>query len=128
MQCQDEQIGPMLRVCKVCGLPARTDRPIKRECKGPPPVEPEPPKAGKPRLPRVPAESPYDRPVCAKRGELLREQECKPCQASGQLAIAEVYACSVHGECTLRNTSIQPRIRGCVTCLQYERPPVDITT
>lgn len=36
---------------------------------------------------------------CVHRGELLRVEECKPCQSGGR--VPEIFACEVHGECTL---------------------------
>jgi hypothetical protein len=54
---------------------------------------------------------------CVLRGMPTRQQACKPCQAGGKLAVmVPVYACTVHGECTLRNTGTLPKIQGCVTC------------
>lgn len=55
---------------------------------------------------------------CCHRGEKLREQGCKPCQAAGKKQI-DVFACDLHGECTLHNTAIQPRIRACATCQEH---------
>ena len=52
---------------------------------------------------------------CTHRGDLIRNQECKPCQAHGQSPVP-VFGCAIHGECTLNNTSIHPRIKACATC------------
>ncbi len=112
-QCQHEIIGPSrregisVRVCPVCLHEAHSSGAIKRECPGASPV-----KAERPR---------EDRSQCAYRGELLRLQECKPCQAQGKPAI-EVYACDQYKECTLQNTSIWPRIKGCSTCGKWQPP------
>lgn len=56
--------------------------------------------------------------LCQFRGDLLRLQECKPCQAMGKKAI-EVFGCQKHVECTAHNTSIQPRIKACSTCQDF---------
>lgn len=76
------------------------------------------PASGRGAALRSPAAPPV-RHDCLHRGELIRRQGCKPCQAQGHKEI-EVFTCAKHGECTLRNTSIQPRLKACATCQQYQ--------
>lgn len=71
---------------------------------------------------RVPmcASSAQVRPAqnCINRGELLRVEKCKPCQSGGKTP--EVYACAVHGECTLFSISKRKpdgsRWQSCLSC------------
>lgn len=57
---------------------------------------------------------------CILRGKVKRQAECRPCQANGQLMV-DVFTCPKHRECTINNTGLQPKIKGCVTC--QERVP-----
>ena len=71
------------------------------------------------KSPPAPPKTPEQVP-CILRGRRKRQVECKPCQANGQLMV-DVYHCPKHTECTVNNTGIQPKIKGCSTC--QERLP-----
>lgn len=55
---------------------------------------------------------------CRSRGELLRLEKCTSCQAGG--VHPEIFACEIHGECTLGNISKRKpdgtRWQACSTC------------
>ncbi len=53
---------------------------------------------------------------CIKRGKVIRQQECKPCQQNGGGKFVPVFACPEFGECTIGNTGVTPKIQGCATC------------
>lgn len=59
--------------------------------------------------------------ICQRRGDLLRLEHCTPCQAAGRTP--EIFACEVHGECTLYTISKRKpdgtRWRSCSTCEDF---------
>lgn len=59
---------------------------------------------------------------CIHRGEVLRVERCKPCQSGGKSP--EVYACAVHGECTLFSIAKRKpdgsRWQSCLSCGERE--------
>lgn len=61
-----------------------------------------------------------ERTACIHRGESLRVEKCKPCQSGG--ITPEIFACSIHGECTLYTISKRKpdgsRWPACSTCEQ----------
>ena len=71
------------------------------------------------KSPPAPPKTPEQVP-CILRGKRKRQVECKPCQANGQLMV-DVFHCPKHTECTINNTGLQPKIKGCATC--QERLP-----
>lgn len=71
------------------------------------------------KSPPAPPKTPEQVP-CILRGKILRQVECKPCQANGQLMV-DVFRCPKHTQCTINNTGLQPKIQGCTTC--QERLP-----
>lgn len=71
------------------------------------------------KSPPAPPKTPEQVP-CVLRGKILRQVECKPCQANGQLMV-DVFRCPKHTQCTINNTGLQPKIKGCTTC--QERLP-----
>lgn len=71
---------------------------ILRRCDLPVPIDENRPPEYLPDIIPEPVEIP-EPTSCVHRGELLRVEECKPCQSGGRLP--EVFACAVHGECTL---------------------------
>lgn len=94
--------------CQACGweVPERLrGRTIFRTC-------------GKREPDYVPPASIPDPKSCSNRGDLLRVEECKPCQAGGR--VPEIFACVVHGECTLYSIGKRKpdgsRWKSCSTC------------
>ncbi len=71
------------------------------------------------KSPPAPPKTPEQVP-CILRGRRKRQVECKPCQANGQLMV-DVFHCPKHTECTINNTGLTPKIKGCTTC--QERLP-----
>jgi len=101
--------------CHVCGHVAHTTGLPQRKC-GPWKKQASLQPSGK-HVTKTRQLAPQSGP-CAHRGELLRTQVCKPCQAMGKSAV-EVFWCSLHSECTLSNTAVKPKIRACSTCSDW---------
>jgi hypothetical protein len=63
--------------------------------------------------------------LCDFRGESLRVEQCAPCQSRG--SNPEIFACDIHGECTLGNISKRKpdgtRWQACSTCEDRKTPP-----
>jgi|GEM_PF-1871756 len=67
---------------------------------------------------------------CRWRGPVLRQVECRPCQASGQSRFVDVHACQQFGQCTLHNAGVRrdgaasPLVSVCATCpTRLQKPP-----
>ena len=54
---------------------------------------------------------------CKHLGDVLRLDTCKVCGGTRQY---EVRACSIHGECTIRE--LKATQKKCINCLEYEKP------
>ena len=58
--------------------------------------------------------------ACVHRGEALRKMEGKCC---GGRQIVDVFACSIHGECTHRNTKAgDDKTHACLGCDDWKKP------
>lgn len=58
--------------------------------------------------------------LCRHRGEQTGTTHCKPCQSrTGKREDVAVFACSVHGECTLYQTG-KAKLPGCNKCHDFE--------
>lgn len=59
-------------------------------------------------------------PCIHRIGQIKRIEKCKPCQSRG--VEVQIFACAIHGECTLNNISKRKpdgsRWRACSTCEQ----------
>ncbi len=65
----------------------------------------------------APPEITLENMPCVLRGPQTREVPCKPCQAGSLTVVnAPAYRCPKHGECTLKNTGVFPKIQACTTC------------
>lgn len=116
--------------CPNCDLWMYTDGlPVRALCEGTPTHSHT--KRKDPREPRdvtarpLPAGAPPEVP-CMYRGEIVRIQKCKPCENAGKTGL-EVFSCSIHGECSERNSGVFPRVRACSTCTSYAVPVVPVT-
>ena len=106
--------------CSVCGFSALTDGLPIRECEGVLTyVEPEKPPERRRVHQSPPSQPSVPRDLCTHRGDLLRIQSCKPCQANGKSGL-EVFSCSILKECTDFNSGVHPKIQGCITCERYQ--------
>jgi hypothetical protein len=57
---------------------------------------------------------------CVHRGEVVKEIECTVCGLRGKTA--EVHACEVRGECTLRRAVLGNKYAICLVCPQHKSP------
>ena len=67
------------------------------------------------KSPPAPPKTPEQVP-CVKRGRVIRQQECKPCNAGAGGRLVDVYGCPDHGQCTVNATGVSPRIQSCSGC------------
>jgi len=118
MKCVHNEVAPGMWFCPVCSHKAITSHRPSRECGT---SKPSPQAVGKQSVRVAQSEE------CRHLGGLIREQVCKPCQASGVSPVS-VFSCALHGECTKRSTSVHPRIKACSACEDFDAvSPYDIT-
>lgn len=68
------------------------------------------------RLP-IPVQKKTPKPVsitCIHRGEAVREDTANLCGMRGKQTT--IYACAIHGECSLRRYCTRQTVRTCITC------------
>lgn len=52
--------------------------------------------------------------TCAHRGDVIRQQAADLCGLRGQLF--DVFACDLHGECSLRRVCFKQTVQSCTAC------------